>query len=209
MLYIDNTYFVRKLSIPRINEPTSDASIELEESIDGYVSQFFRETLGNVLFEDLKSNTTDGELDVLAPQKWLNLINGCEYTKDGKTFTWQGVKYEDGAFKVSLLANYVYLNHFNNTHNSQLGTIMLDGKNAVNVDSTPHLVDIFNDFVDMYQGKYNCQPYKSYRNGVMFVDYYGNRESGYVSYLQFLKDNETDYSNIPAQSIEYKNSWGL
>lgn len=209
MLYIDNTYFIKQLSVPNTAEPTSDASIELELSIDRYVSQFLKETLGNVLYSDLKANTTDGELIPLAPQKWINLVDGCNYTKDGTVYTWQGLKYTDGAFKVSLLANYVYLSQYQTTTNTMMGQVALDGKNGILADSTPHLVEIWNEFVEMYQGYYNCNPIQYYRNGALFVDYFGNRESGYVSYIQFLKDNETDYPNVPANVIEYKNSLGL
>lgn len=209
MLYIDTTYFTKQLSVSNTEEPTSDASIELDLSIDRYVSQFLKLTLGNVLFEELKSYTTDGELDISAPLKWQNLIDGCDYTIDGTTYTWQGLKYTDGAFKVSLLANYVYVNQFQSNINSQLGQVLVEGKNSNVVDSTPHLVSIWNEFVEMYQGSYDCNPQQYYRNGVLFVDYYGNRESGYVSYLQFLLDNKTDYPNAPAGSIEYKNSLGI
>ena len=72
MFIIDNTYFIKSISVPNTEEPTSDASIELETSIDRYVSQFLKLTLGNVLFTDLKANTTDGVLDIGAPQKWKN-----------------------------------------------------------------------------------------------------------------------------------------
>jgi hypothetical protein len=209
MLYIDNTYFTKKLSVPNTAEPTSDASIELELSIDRYVSQFLKETLGNVLYFDLKTNTTDGELIPLAPQKWINLVDGVEYVKDDVTYTWQGLKYSDGAFKVSLLANYVYLNQYQTTTNTMMGQVALDGKNGILADSTPHLVEIWNEFVEMYQGSYNCNPSISYVNGSKFVDYYGNRENGYVSYLQFLRDNEADYPNVPARQVELRNSLGL
>lgn len=209
MLYIDNTYFTNKLFVPNTNEPTMDASIELNANIDRYVSQFLKLTLGNVLFEELKGYTTDGELIISAPQKWKNLIDGCNYTKDAVDYTWQGLKYTDGAFKVSLLANYVYVNQFQTTTNSMLGQIALDGKNGILADSTPHLVDIWNEFVEMYQGSSDSNPQQYYRNGVLFVDYYGNREAGYVSYLQFLNDNKLDYPNVPAGAIEYKNSLGI
>jgi hypothetical protein len=33
MLYIDKTYFTKKLSVPYTEEPTSDASIELDSNI--------------------------------------------------------------------------------------------------------------------------------------------------------------------------------
>lgn len=209
MLYIDKTYFTKQLSVANTEEPTSDATAELNSSIDRYVSQFLKLTLGNVLFSELKSYTTDGELNISAPQKWKNLIDGCDYVIDGTTYTWQGLRYTDGAFKVSLLANYVYVNQFNTNINSQLGQVLVDGKNSNVVDSTPHLVSIWNEFVEMYQGSYDCNPQQHYRNGVLFVDYYGNRQSGYVSYLQFLLDNKTDYPNATAGSIEYKNSLGI
>ena len=188
MLYIDKTYFTQKLSVPNTAEPTSDASIELDSSIDRYVSQFLKLTLGNVLFEELKS---------------------CDYTLNGTTYTWQGLKYTDGAFKVSLLANYVYVNQFQTTTNSMLGQVALDGKNGILADSTPHLVEIWNEFVEMYQGSSDSNPQQYYRNGVLFVDYFGNREAGYVSYLQFLNDNKEDYPSFSAGAIEYKNSLGL
>lgn len=209
MLYIDKTYFTKQLSVANTEEPTSDATAELNSSIDRYVSQFLKLTLGNVLFFELKSYTTDGELDLSAPQKWKNLIDGCDYIIDGTTYTWQGLRYTEGAFKVSLLANYVYVNQFNTNINSQLGQVLIEGKNSNVVDSTQHLVSILNEFVEMYQGSYDCNPQQHYRNGVLFVDYYGNRQSGYVSYLQFLLDNKTDYPNATAGSIEYKNSLGI
>lgn len=209
MLYIDKTYFTKQLSVANTEEPTSDATTELNSSIDRYVSQFLKLTLGNVLFSELKSYTTDGELDISAPQKWKNLIDGCDYIIDGTTYTWQGLRYTEGAFKVSLLANYVYVNQFNTNINSQLGQVLIEGKNSNVVDGTPHLVSILNEFVEMYQGSYDCNPKQHYRNGVLFIDYYGNRQSGYVSYLQFLLDNKTDYPNATAGSIEYKNSLGI
>jgi len=210
MLYIDKTYFTKQLSVSGTEEPTSDATTELNTSIDRYVSQFLKLTLGNVLFAELKSNTTNGELQNTAPQKWKNLIDGCNYTIDGIVYTWQGVRYTEGAFKVSLLANFVYCNQFQSNINSRLGQVLVEGKNSNVVDSTPHLVDIWNEFVEMYQG--NSIYYRHSRVNTIDFDCITceNRPiSGYVSYLQFLLDNKADYPNVPAQSIEYKNSLGL
>jgi len=209
MFIIDNTYFTKSLSVPNTEEPTSDSAIELETSIDRYVPQFLKLTLRNVLYTDLKANTTNGVLNPSAPQKWKNLVDGCDYTLDGKTYTWQGLKYEEGLFKISLLANFVYVNHYQSTINSQLGQIIIEPKNGVNSDYTTHLVSVWNDFVEMYQGGTCNEPQQYYRNGVLFTDYFGNRESGYVSYLQFLLDNTTDYPDVPAGSLEFKNSFGL
>jgi hypothetical protein len=76
------------------------------------------------LFEELKTNTTNGELNNDAPQKWVNLVDGSNYTIDGTVYTWQGLRYSEGAFKVSLLANYVYLNQYQTTVNSMLGKFL-------------------------------------------------------------------------------------
>ena len=209
MYIVDDTYFIKKLSKPNVEEHGSPQRIELESSIDKYARQFLQETLGNVLFSDLNTNITDGVLDVGAPLKWLNLVNGCNYLLGDKTYTWKGLIYEEGTFKESILAYYVYLNDYQTTTNTMMGQVALDGKNGILADSTPHLIEIRNEFVEMYQGSYNCNPIQYYRNSTLFVDYFGNRESGYVSYLQFLTDNATDYPDITAGYLKFENRFGL
>ena len=213
MYLIDKTYFTKKLSIPMINEPTSEASLELEGNIDMYVIQFLKDTLGNILFEDLKSYIIDGELDENAPLKWLNLVNGCSYTISDKVYTWEGLIYTQGAFKISLLANYVYLNQYQTTTSTQLGRLAIESKNGILADSKPHLIEVYNDFVKMYQGDYaNYRNYANYSNinGTVFCDYLsGSKLSGYVSFLQFLKHKPEDYLNAPAKVIKFKNTFGI
>ena len=60
MYLIDKTYFIKNLHVPNTEEPTSDASTDLDMSIDRYVRQFLQMTLGNVLFTDFDSYVTDG-----------------------------------------------------------------------------------------------------------------------------------------------------
>jgi hypothetical protein len=58
----------------------------------------------------------------------------------------------------------------------------------------------------MYQGLNtvrNC-PLVAHVNGATFVDYYQGNNSNYVSLLQFIKDNPTDYPN--AQLYTFGNS---
>ena len=210
MYLIDNTYFIKKISVANANEPTSDSSEQLDMSIDRYARQFLQLTLGNVLFADLNSNVTNGVLDTLAPQKWLDLVNGCTYTYNGKDYVWKGLLQVDGLYKSSVLAHFTYLNQYQEDVNSILGQIQIDTKNGVNIGSTNHLVEVWNEFIDMYQGSTCSEPTKSWHSGVLFVDYYGTgSESGYVSYLQFLKDNAIDYPNVPAGILKYKNSLGI
>ena len=210
MYIVDNTYFIKKLSKPNIEEHGSPQRIELESSIDRYARQFLQETLGNVLFSDLDTNTTDGVLNLGAPLKWLNLVNGCNYTVGDKTYTWKGLIYEEGTFKESILAYYVYLNDYQTTVNTQLGQIVLEGKNSMNQNPTEHITGIYNDFVEMYQGSSCYEPSIYYKNNLLIKDYaYGNTNSGYVSYLQFLTDNATDYPDITAGYLKLQNRFGL
>ena len=209
MYLIDKTYFLKSISVPNTEEPTSDASTDLDMSIDRYARQFLQMSLGNALFTDLDSYIIDGELDVLAPQKWLDLVNGVSYTKNGIDYVWQGLKYDLGLYKVSILAYYTYVNHYQNTVNSTLGQVGIDPKNGMIVNPTEHLVSVWNEFVEMYQGANCSNSVTSYYNGVLFTDYYQFKENGYVSYLQFLEDNKDVYEGFKANVINFKNSLGI
>lgn len=210
MYIIDKTYFTKKISVPNTEEHNSESAIELNASIEKYARQFLKLTLGNTLFKDLDTYIIDGELDALAPQKWLNLVNGCDYLVGDKTFTWEGLKFTDGSVKQSMLAYFVYLNNYQNTLNTQLGQIVLNGKNSENQNPSEHLTFIYNEFVEMYQGYYeNAHSYRInfINDSCYFRDYYNN--SDYVSYLQFLTDNKVDYPDFKAGLIKFENRFGL
>jgi len=209
MYLIDVSYFIKNLHVPNTEEPTSDAYNELEVSIDRYVRQFLQLTLGSELFFELNSYVIDGELNSSAPQIWLNLVNGCNYTNNGINYTWKGLIYEEGLFKGSILAYYVYCNHFQNTANSILGQVAIDPKNGVVINPTSHLVNIWNEFIEMYQGSCSSSTKTTYYDGVIFEDFFQNKTNGYVSYLQFLRDNKTDYSNFKANVINFVNNFGI
>lgn len=210
MYIIDKTYFIKKISVPNTEEHNSEMAIELYMSIDKYARQFLQFTLNNTLFEDLDSNITNGVLDAGAPQKWLNLVNGCSYIVGDKTYTWKGLAYTEGAYKESILAYYVYLNHYQTTVNTNLGQLVLEGKNAINQNPSEHITDVYNTFVKMYQGS-TCNYAREYwNNGLLVRDYYaGESNSGYVSYLQFLQDNIADYPDFSAGVLKFENRFGL
>jgi len=209
MYLIDVSYFIKNLHVPNTEEPTSDAYNELEVSIDRYVRQFLQLTLGSELFFELNSYVIDGELNSSAPQIWLNLVNGCNYTNNGINYTWKGLIYEEGLFKGSILAYFVYCNHFQNTVNSVLGQVAIDPKNGVVINPTSHLVNIWNEFIEMYQGSCSSSTKTTFYDGVIFEDYFQNKTNGYVSYLQFLRDNKADYPNFEANVINFVNSFGI
>jgi hypothetical protein len=96
MYLIDKTYFRNKLQINGLYDGNNGIEAKLDDYISIYVIDFLQKLLG-VDFEELKANITDGVLDTGAPQRWLDLINGKSYTKDGKDYVWKGLLYQNGS----------------------------------------------------------------------------------------------------------------
>jgi len=197
MYLIDEANFTREISVPNISSSQSGNAERLALYGDEKPRLLLQMALGSVLFDDLDANVTSGVLDVGAPQKWKDLVDGVTYDTDK---VWRGLNYEQGSFKVSLLAYFTFWHWFND--NVVLGgtgnEVQVQSKNANNVNSTSYQVQIWNKFLEMYQGTedFGCLPKLSYVNGATFVDYWGGIEnSNYVSLLQFLRDNPTDYPN--------------
>jgi len=196
MYLITEANFTREISVPNLSSSQSGNSERLALYGDEKPRLLLQMSLGNVLFSQLNSQVTDGVLNVGADQKWKDLVNGKEY--DGKV--WRGLNYQEGSFKISLLAYYTFWNWLNDnvTTMGSGGEVQVQSKNANNVNPTSTLVQIWNSFIEMYQGlPYNyCFPSVSFYNGATFVDYYnGGINSNYVSLLQFLRDNPTNYPN--------------
>lgn len=210
---IDETYFQRELYVPNSQELNSGSLEELTQFIDEKSRLCLKDVLGYELFNDLDSNIEFGNLKDDATQKWKDLVNGVEYTIDGNTFRWQGLKVEEGAFKKSLLANYTfyYWLDYNQSRMSGVGEVVLNAKNAVNVNSTQRLVKIWNEFVDMYQGgDLNHTPRRYYKGSLKVTDYFGgDNSSDFVSLLQFLSDNDTDYVDAPLKRYNKQNQLGI
>jgi hypothetical protein len=213
MYIIDASYFEGYEDVPNVNELQGEASDVLERYIDDKVRLFLQERLNSVLYNDLDSNVTDGVLDEGAPQKWLNFVNGCDYTKDGKTYTWRGLIYANGLLKKSLLTNYVYCYWLAGNVSTVLGIgeAVTEAKNAISINSTQRWVTTWNAYVEAYQGKgcgSNIDFY--FVNNVPIYDYFrGNSNSNYVNMVQFLTDNETDYPDTNLIVEDFKNQLGL
>lgn len=213
MYLIDASYFIREIHIPNVNESNTDSGVKLDYFIDEKVRLLLStKALGSVLFTDLNNSVTNGILSNTAPQKWKDLVNGKTYTKDGETYVWEGLLQTKGTFKKSLLAYYTYYYWLmdNVSLVSGVGELRGESKNTVNVNSTQRLTIIWNEFVKMYQGENTCYNGVKYvYNGVPVADYYNQNSGNYVSLLQFLKDNETDYPDATLEMFEFKNQLGL
>lgn len=207
MYLINEANFTRELSIPNLQSSQSGNAELLNLYADEKPRLLLQMSLGNVLFSQLDSQVTSGVLDAGADQKWKDLVNGVTY--DGKV--WKGLNYLEGSFKVSLLAYYTYWFWVNDSYSSNF---QIQAKNADNINPTRSMVDIWNKFLEMYQGINNyCLPSVSYIHGTTFVDYFGNNNnSNYVSLIQFLRDNPTNYPTPQLhifENISNSNSLGL
>lgn len=211
MYIIDESYFQSDLFIPNSNELNSSALDVLGQFIDSKARLCLKNALGYTLFSELDSYIVSGNLDPLAPQKWLNLVNGVEYTKGDTTYKWDGLIYTEGTKNQSLLAYYVYYYWLLNEQQKQtgVGTVSLQSKNATNVNATQTLVNVWNNFVTLYQ--FDCEDvYEYYYNTDRFFPFWVSSDSSnYVSLLKFLNDNEDDYPEASMRGVEYKNSFGL
>jgi hypothetical protein len=209
MYLIDKTYFNGILNIPNIYEVNSDELNNLNKNIDKYARLFMQEFLGVELFIDFDSHLTGGVLNNNAPQKWKDLVNGVVYTINDKTFKWKGLIYTEGAINTSLIANFVYYFSYQNSINSSIGQVVINPRNGENVNPSEHLTRVWNEFIEMYQDVPVSSPQQYFHNGVLFLDYYHNRQSGFVSLLQYVTDKKADYESINAPCLNYKNRFGL
>jgi hypothetical protein len=204
MYIIDASYFQSDKAIPNSLELNSNVNTVLEQFIDNKVRLLLKNALGYELFNDLDSNITDGGLNVGAPVKWQNFVNGVEYTDGTETLKWQGLKFTEGMVKHSLLADFVYYYWLENEaiKNTGVGLVTATSKNANNVSYNSTLSRHWNNFVLQYQGELN-----EYNH--WFFDRLFNRDYNYVSLLQFLKDNDTDYPDATLRIYNFKNEFGI
>lgn len=195
MYLIDKTYFKNKLQISGLYDGNNGIETKLNDYISIYVIDFLQKLLG-VDFEDLKANITDGVLDTGAPQKWLDLINGKSYTKDGKDYIWKGLLYQNGSVKLSILANVVYCNLIHDlvTGNGQMS---VDVKSSRMLVPRKNYIEVWNEIANQFNQSVDLQPKISFIHGVRFTDYYGGLyDNGYRTLTDFLVDFEEDYPNV-------------
>ena len=214
---IDNTYFQKGwLFIPNNKDINARpaGSPTAQSGIDFFVTEYERElllnSLGVTLYDELQAEI-DG---VLTTQKWIDLVDGKNYTIDSKTKRWNGLR---GANQQSLIAFYVYCQYLRNDNSTYLttGIAQNTANNAERSDPTPKFVKAWTRFLSQYQGNgYNYgYPTVIYnRSGMVGLDYYGS-ENIEVNMFQYLTDqNEltpTDFPDFEFKFYETYNTLGI
>lgn len=213
MYIIDETYFQSpKREVPNLEEADSKTFAELELLIDEKCRSLLLDFLTFEQVTELNSYLVGGLLPVPptgVPQKWIDLINGTTYEKNGITLIWTGLICSKGTYKGSLLADYVYYYWLteNASYMTGVGDAKANPKGATLVNPTQRVVNTWNDFVVQYQGiLYNDWGRNWYNYGLFPFCYKQNFE---VSLMQFLQDNDTIYPNENRQFFTVQNQLGL
>lgn len=194
MYLIDKTYFRNKLQINGLYDSNNGIETKLDDYISIYVIDFLQKLLG-VDFEELNTNIVSGVLEPTAPQRWLDLINGKTYTKDGKDYIWKGLLYQNGSVKLSILANVVYCSLIHDLVTGN-GQISVDVKSSRMLVPRKNYIEVWNEIANQFNQSVDLQPKVSFVNGVKFTDYYGGLyDNGYRTLTDFLIDFEENYPN--------------
>lgn len=213
MYLIDETYFIQDITIPTTdNLDVVGTDNTLSQFIDKYARLLLKNALGITLFNLFDESLENGELKEDADQKWKDLVNGKTYTDNGSTKVWKGLLFTEGVFKGSVLAHYTYYHWYlwQMSQISNFGEVKGSTVNAISVNETTKLVQIWNEFIQMYQGSSETKATYSVMNGVPFTDYFSANNNEDVSLLQFLIDNDTDYPDAFLKHEEgLKNQLGL
>ena len=195
MYLIDKTYFRNKLQVSGLYDGNNGIETKLDDYISIYVIDFLQKLLG-VDFEELNTNIVSGVLEPTAPQRWLDLINGKTYTKDGKDYIWKGLLYQNGSVKLSILANVVYCNLIHDLVTGN-GQISVDVKSSRMLLPRKNYIEVWNEIANQFNQSVDLQPKISFINGVRFTDYYGGlSDNSYRTLSDFLIDFEEDYQNV-------------
>jgi len=157
MSLIDKTYFVKDINIPG-----SDYS-----DLDNYIARYEKEILVKLLGYELYLLVAayDGTPGVIT-----DLVEGKDYTVNGKVVRWNGLANTD---LVSLISYYVFYQWMKNKVStvSTTGNIKQKGENADNAPAIQKMTAAWSAMLRLYQ----------------------STEYPYESAYTFLSENESDY----------------
>lgn len=209
MYLIDKTYFRNKLEIQGINDSNNGVATKLDDYIDLYVIDFLQSLFGVTDFEELNTNIVRGDLKTTAPQRWLDLVNGKTYTKDGLTKKWNGLIYKVGSVNKSILANVVFCKLFADLETNN-GRFSIDVKSSIkNLPKSTYL-EVWNEIAVNFLSNQDYLPTITYKNGIKFCDWFGQNNNNFVSLAQYLYDFETDFESLDlCLGYDLKNSFDI
>lgn len=138
---IDHTFFIGNINLPNTNQPY------VQDRVNGLITHHEPALLVDLLGYQLYKNFI-AELAVLpTPATWAtDLLNGKEYTYEGKLIKWMGLKTSD---KQSIIANYVYYHYQREeaTQSTAVGQSVTKAENAVRISPVDKQCSAWNEMV--------------------------------------------------------------
>jgi len=222
-MIIDKSYFKGNLNVPNVQSdlvPLGDRQgnqVNLDEYILEYEKKVMIDALGYEAWKSFASSfETNGDLKPGAEQRWIDLVDGKEFTSgNGDLVKWEGLRYTLGTFKYSLIADYVFAIFLNDTSRTFAGNGMVKEafKTGETESSIPRIAEAWNRYVKKYQGVVEGvagYPVVTQRQGLVSVDWSRNSwEDSEVSMYRYLIENEDDYPDVKFRLTETTNSFGL
>lgn len=161
MALIDITYFTGEIVIPNTDKDYIAQRLVL--FIEKYEDNFLRDVLGYDLYKSFKAgivNYPSGATD----QKWIDIIEGAEYSRHSRTHQWRGLTFEnvDGFASgtgqlLSPIANYVYWywvkDGFSQTMST--GESQAKAENATSISPAFKMVRAWNEMIDWIEELYD------------------------------------------------------
>lgn len=204
-MIIDKTYFSSgELFIP--NAISQDAlpkgTPTRGDKLDVFISRNEREFLINALgvihSDTLINILKNNELEEVGNEKWKALVNGENYVLNGETYRFDGLA---GYEKQSMIAYYIFCKYLrdNDLTYTTVGTVRDVAKNSFSVSATPKYVDMWNTFINMYQGKKASEEPYIIRNasGEIGLSYFSEEGAQRSLYRYLLDKNDIDDTNFP------------
>lgn len=142
-MIIDSTYFINKLALPQVGN--AEGLIAVNNFINQYEPEFLECALGF----DLWQAFVNGALEQSSPEdRWVWLLNGQNYTLNGRNGTWRGF---DNSDKRSPIANYVFYQFMDNkaVDFTLTGSVVSETENNRTVNGVDRMIDAWNRMVDM------------------------------------------------------------
>lgn len=145
MPLIDNSYFVRGILITQIGDVNSATTSVLNDFIATYEPEFLRKALGYSFYKIMTENPTE--------QRFIDLIEGKEYTLNGVTDKWEGFKNDQ---KLSPIANYLYVKYWqvNVQATGGLGIQVNNVEHAHTVSPAQKMTQAWSDMLYMLRKMY-------------------------------------------------------
>lgn len=193
-----NTYYRGEIYIPQAKPSIADTILDDDFTLilDKYEEDCLIKCLGFSLYKELTDNLDLKKATLIkdgADAKWGKLVNGDSYTKSGQTATsvWRGMRFKSpltsSTYNRSFLANYVYWYYEKSRYitTTGVGTVKEEAKNGLMVTPLQKVVDAWNEFVELVQGK-GVSGIMYDKAGLFGIDYLNANEA--VTLYEYIED---------------------